>query len=61
MKCGDNCGYWWQDEDEDYPSCHFDHDSPWPAPCEYDGEEDDTDIDDDFGFDPFEGCYTYDC
>ena len=61
MKCGDNCGYWWQDEDEDYPSCHFDSDSPWPAPCEYDGEEDDTDINDDFGFDPFEGCYTYDC
>lgn len=47
MKCGDNCGYWWQDEDEDYPSCHFDHNSPWPAPCEYDGEEDDTD----FGYD----------
>ena len=45
MKCGDNCGYWWQDEDEDYPSCHFDPDSPWPAPCEYDGEEDDTDFD----------------
>lgn len=39
------CGYYWQDEDEDYPSCHFDHDSPWPAPCEYDGEEDDTDCD----------------
>ena len=45
MRCGDNCGYWWQDEDEDYPSCHFDPDSPWPAPCEYDGEEDDTDFD----------------
>ena len=61
MKCADNCGYWWQGEDEDYPRCHFDHDRPWPAPCEYDGEEDDTDIDDDFGFDPYEGCYTYDC
>ena len=33
MKCGYNCGYWWQDEDKDYPSCHFDHDSPWPAPA----------------------------
>ena len=43
MKCGDNCGYWWQDEDEDSPSGHFDSDSRWPAPCEYDGEEDDTD------------------
>lgn len=61
MKCGDNCGYFWQDEDDDYPRCHFDSDSPWPAPCEYIWEEDDTDIDDDFGFDPFEGCYTYDC
>lgn len=45
MRCADNCGYWYADEDEDYPSCHFDHDSPWPAPCEYDGEEDDTDCD----------------
>ena len=42
MKCSDNCGYWWKDEDED-----FDQDSPFPAPCEYDGEEDDTD----FGYD----------
>ena len=39
MKCGDNCGYWWQDEDEDYSRCHFDSDSPWPAPCEYDDYE----------------------
>ena len=61
MRCGDNCGYWWQDEDEDFPSCHLDPDSPWPAPCEYDGEEDDTDFDYDIGFDPYEGCYTYDC
>ena len=48
MKCGDNCCYWWQDEDEDFPSCHFDQNSPWPAPCEYDGEEDDTDFDYDY-------------
>ena len=48
-----NCGYYWQDEDEDYPSCHFDHDSPWPAPCEYDGEEDDTDCDYDVGLDSY--------
>lgn len=31
----------------------------------YDPEEEDyeepVDIDDDFGFDPYEGCYTYDC
>lgn len=41
MKCSDNCGYWWKDENEDYPSCHFDQDNLWPAPC----EEDDTDFD----------------
>ena len=29
------------------------------APCSYDDEPDD--IDDDFGFDPYEGCFTYDC
>ena len=61
MRCKDNCGYWWQDDDEDYPRCHFEYDSPWPAPCEYDGEEDDTDCDYDAGFDLYEGCYTYDC
>lgn len=24
-------------------------------------EEEPADIDDDYGFDPYEGCYTYDC
>lgn len=39
--CADyNCGYYWQEEGEDYPSCHFDQNSPWPAPCE-DAEEED--------------------
>ena len=52
-----NCGYYWQDEGEDYPRCHYPDDGT-PAPCEYDEPED---IDDDFGFDPYEGCYTYDC
>lgn len=33
MRCGDNCGYWWQDEDEDYPSCHFDSDTPGLLPA----------------------------
>lgn len=58
-----NCGYWWKEEDEDYPSCHFPSDEIFPAPCEeddWDSEEPD-DIDDDCGFDPYEGCYTYDC
>lgn len=34
MKCADNCGYWYQGEDENYPSCHFDSNELWPAPCE---------------------------
>lgn len=48
-----NCGYYWKDEDEEYPRCHFD--GLGNAPCEED------DWDDDCGFDPYEGCYTYDC
>ena len=33
--CADiNCGYYWQDEGEDYPSCHFD--GFGKAPCEED-------------------------
>ena len=35
MKCTDGCGYYWQDEDEDFPSCHFEG---WTAPCEYEDE-----------------------
>ena len=52
-----NCGYWWQDADEDYPRCHFEGDV---APCE---EEDYYEDDDDLecGFDPYCGCYTDDC
>lgn len=29
-----NCGYFWKDEDEDYPRCHFD--GFGKAPCEED-------------------------
>ena len=28
---------------------------------EYEEDEEPADIDDDFGFDPYAGCYTYDC
>lgn len=59
FSCEDmNCGYWWQDADEDYPRCHFEG---AVAPCE---EEDDYYEDDDAlecGFDPYCGCYTDDC
>ena len=41
MKCADsNCGYYWQDENEEYPSCHFPSDDPFPAPCEEEDWED---------------------
>ena len=55
-----NCGYWWKEEGEDYSRCHYPDDGT-PAPCEYDDDYEPEDIDDDFGFDPYEGCYTYDC
>lgn len=32
-----NCGYYWQDEDDDFPCCHCPDDG-FPAPCE--GEDD---------------------
>lgn len=35
-RCAEGCGYYWQEEGEDYPRCHYD--DPWPAPCEYDDE-----------------------
>ena len=48
LGCADNnCGYYWQDADEDYPRCHFD--GIGKAPCEEDdwddggGEDDDPD------------------
>lgn len=59
-----NCGYYWKDENEDYPCCHW-KDDGFPAPCEEDDswEEADEpdDIDSDMGFDPYEGCFTWDC
>lgn len=37
MKCI-NCVLWYVDEGEEWPHCHADPN--WPAPCEYDEEED---------------------
>ena len=34
-----NCGYWWKEEWEAYPRCHYV--DPWPAPCEYEDNEED--------------------
>lgn len=37
LSCADsNCGYYWQDEGEDHPSCHYPSNDPFPAPCEED-------------------------
>ena len=68
------CCYYWQDEDEAYPRCHWECHCPGDmAPCEYesyveshyaddpeDWEESDN-WDDEIGFDPYEGCCTWDC
>lgn len=69
------CGYYWKEENEAYPCCHY-NDPMFPAPCEEDDEyyedwDDDpdeeeyeySDSDDDLemGFDPYEGGYTWDC
>lgn len=37
MKCKD-CSLCWADPGEDFPTCKADPN--WPAPCEYDEEED---------------------
>lgn len=67
-----NCGYFWKEENEAYPHCHY-NDPMFPAPCEEDDNDYDEDWDDDFdeeeeyaddlemGFDPYEGGYTWDC
>lgn len=68
MKCTECC-YYWQDEDESRPRCHWEACCPGDmAPCEYDTLETADDPEDwkeswdeDSGFDPYEGCYTWDC
>ena len=44
-----NCSYYWQDENDAYPRCHFD--SWGPAPC----EEEDWVEDDEGGLDSYFG------
>lgn len=71
MKCIECC-YYWQDEDERRPYCHWEARCAGDtAPCEYETMEtaddpedwdDEPDFaDDEMGFDPYEGCYTWDC
>ena len=33
-----NCGYWWKDDDEDFPHCHYEG-PDGSAPCEIDDED----------------------
>ena len=36
------CPYYWQDENESYPHCHFERIADWDiAPCEYEEDEGD--------------------
>ena len=45
LGCADsNCGYYWQDADEDYPRCHFD--DIGKAPCEEDDWDEPCDEED---------------
>ena len=37
MRCAD-CNLWWQDEGKNFAYCHADPN--WPAPCEYEEEND---------------------
>ena len=70
MKCIECC-YYWQDEDENRARCHWEARCAGDlAPCEYEDAEvaddpedwDEPDYaDDEMGFDPYEGCYTWDC
>lgn len=36
-----NCGYYWKEEWEDFPTCHFE--GWWTAPCEADDYKEDCD------------------
>lgn len=52
------CGYFYKDEDDTFPRCHWEDDG-FPAPCEEDDEPDD--IDNDEGYNPYMGCMDWDC
>ena len=56
----ETCSYFWKEEDEETPSCHYGWDDGY-APCEIDDIEDYEEDDYDCGFDPYIGCYSDDC
>lgn len=55
-----NCSYFWKSKNDACPRCYYD-DPMSPAPCEQDDDYEPDDIDDDMGYDPYEGCFTWDC
>ena len=67
MKCI-NCVYHYITPADKYPHCQFKPIADWDkAPCEYSDEDTGEEgleefwQNEDMGFDPYEGCYTYDC
>lgn len=61
MKCTDCC-YFWREEGESSQSCHWESCCPGDIPpCEEEEEDVYEDEELETGFDPYEGCYTYDC
>ena len=61
MKCTDCC-YFWREESESSQSCHWELRCPGDIPpCEEEEEDVYEDEELETGFDPYEGCYTYDC
>jgi hypothetical protein len=57
-----NCRYRYYINGDPTPQCGFPDAAPYLAPCEEeDYETPDWNEVDETGFDPYEGCYTYDC
>ena len=60
MTCIDCC-YFWREEGEESRCCHWESRCPGDIPPCEEEEEDDVYEDLETGFDPYEGCYTWDC
>ena len=60
MTCIDCC-YFWREEGEESRCCHWEPRCPGDIPPCEEEEEEDMYEDSEIGFDPYEGCYTWDC
>ena len=61
MTCIDCC-YFWREEGEESRCCHWEPRCPGDIPpCGEEEGEEDVYEDLETGFDPYEGCYTWDC